>query len=168
MRKIILNIASSIDGFIARENGEIDWLPEITDSSFADFLKNVDTVIMGKTTYDQVLTFGEYPYKGMKSYVFTRNPDQPKDEHVEFVSDVDKFVKENVSNSGKDIWLVGGAEIISFFLNRGLVNEIVLSIIPVVLGKGVPLFKNIQKETKLELIKTTEYDKLVELHYNVD
>jgi len=168
MRKIILNIASSIDGFIARENGEIDWLPEITDSSFADFLKNVDTVIMGKTTYDQVLTFGEYPYKGMKSYVFTRNPDQSKDEHAEFVSDVDKFVKENVSNSGKDIWLVGGAEIISSFLNRGLVNEIVLSIIPVVLGKGVPLFKNIQKETKLELVKTTEYDKLVELHYNVD
>ena len=168
MRKIILYIASSLDGFIARENGDIDWLPENTSSGYDEFYKTIDTVVMGKKTYEQVLTFGEYPYKDKKSYVFTRKNDQTKDGNTEFVSDIDKFVKENISNSGKNIWLVGGAEIISPFLNRGFVDEIILSIIPIVLGKGIPLFKNIQKEIKLELIKTTEYDILVELCYNVD
>ena len=168
MRKIILYIASSLDGYIARENGDVDWLPENTTSGYDEFYKTIDTVVMGKKTYEQVLTFGAYPYKDKKSYVFTRNNEQTKDQNIEFVSDIDKFVKENISNSGKNIWLVGGAEIISSFLNRGFVDEIILSIIPVVLGKGITLFKNTQNEVKLELIKTTEYDKLVELHYNVD
>ncbi len=167
MKKIILYIASSLDGYIARENGDVDWLPENTASGYDEFYKTIDTVVMGKNTYKQVLTFGEYPYKDKSSYVFTRNNDQTKDENTEFVSDVDKFVKKNISNSEKNIWLVGGAEIISSFLNRGFVDEIILSIIPVVLGKGISLFKNIQNEVKLELIKTTDYDKLVELHYRV-
>jgi len=168
MRKIILYIASSLDGYIARENGDVDWLPENTTSGYDEFYKTIDTVVMGKKTYEQVLTFGAYHYNDKKSYVFTRNNEQTKDQNTEFVSDIDKFVKENISNSGKNIWLVGGAEIISYFLNRGFVDEIILSIIPVVLGKGITLFKNTQNEVKLELIKTTEYDKLVELHYNVD
>jgi len=167
MKKIIVYIASSLDGYITRENGDIDWLPENTASGYDEFYKTIDTVVMGKNTYKQVLTFGEYPYKDKSSYVFTRNNDQTKDENTEFVSDVDKFVKKNISNSEKNIWLVGGAEIISSFLNRGFVDEIILSIIPVVLGKGISLFKNIQNEVKLELIKTTDYDKLVELHYRV-
>ena len=122
---------------------------------------------MGKKTYNQILTFGSYPYQDKKSYVFTRNNDQTKNKNIEFVSDIDKLIKDIISSSGKNIWLIGGAEIISSFLNHGFVDEIILSIIPVVLGKGIPLFKNIQKEIKLELIKTTNYDKLVELHYKV-
>jgi len=167
MRKIILYIASSLDGYIARENGDIDWLPESDTSGYAEFYKTVDTVIMGKTTYNQVLTFGAYPYKDKKSYVFTRNNNLTKDENIEFVSNIDKFVKDIVPKSEENIWLVGGTEIISSFVNHGFVDEIMLSIIPIVLGKGIPLFKNIQKETKLELIKTTNHDKLVELHYKV-
>ena len=167
MRKIILFIASSLDGYVARENGDIDWLPESGSSGYDDFYKSIDTVIMGKTTYDQVLTFGTYPYKDKKSYVFTRNNDFSKDENTEFVHDVDKLVKDIISNPGTNIWLVGGAEIISTFMNHGFVDEIILSIIPTVLGKGIPLFKNITKETKLELIKTTDYETLFELHYKV-
>ena len=167
MTKITLFIASSLDGYIARENGDIDWLPQIGESGYDDFIKSVDTVIMGKTTYDQVLTFGDYPYKDKKSFVFTRNSNQNKDENSEFVSDVKKFVKDGFPNAVEHIWLVGGAEIISTFVNLGFVDEIILSIIPVVLGKGIPLFKNIEKEVKLELIKTTDYDTLVELHYKV-
>ncbi len=85
MKKIILFIASSLDGYVARENGDIDWLPQIEESGYDDFFKSVDTVIMGKTTYDQVLTFGDYPYKDKKSFVFTRT-NQNKDENAEFVS----------------------------------------------------------------------------------
>ena len=164
---IVLFIASSLDGYIARENGDIDWLPENTKSGYNDFIKSVDTVIMGKKTYDQVLTFGDYPYKDKKSYVFTRNKNHSKDENVEFVYDTEKLIKNIISDSGKNIWLIGGSKIISTFVNLGFVDEIILSIIPVVLGKGIPLFKNIEKEVKMELVKTTDYEKLVELHYKI-
>jgi dihydrofolate reductase len=166
MRKIILFIASSIDGYIARENGDIDWLPENATSGYDEFIESIDTVIMGKKTYDQVLSFGDYPYKDKKSFVFSRN-NPSKDENVEFVSDADKLVKEILSNSGTNVWLIGGAEIISIFLNLDFIDEIILSVIPVVLGKGIPLFQNVEKEIKFELIKTTDYDGLVELHYTM-
>ena len=167
MEKIILNIASSLDGYIARENGDIDWLPESGTSGYDEFYKTIETVVMGKTTYDQVLTFGAYPYREKKSYVFTRNSEKTNDENTEFVSDVDKFLKHIIPNLKGNIWLIGGGKLISSFVNLDMVDEIVISIIHIVLGKGIPLFKNIQKETKLELIKTINYDKLVELHYKI-
>ncbi|MGY5149126.1 MAG: dihydrofolate reductase family protein [Candidatus Nitrosopumilus sp. bin_68KS] len=165
MRKIILFIASSLDGYIARNNGNVDWLPVNVSSGYDDFYKSVDTVIMGKITYDQVLTFGTYPYQDKKSYIFTQNSDQKKDDNVLFVSDVEKLVKDLISTSGKDIWLVGGSKIISTFMNLGFVDEIIITIIPVFLGNGIQLFKDIQKEIKFELVKTTGYGTLVELHY---
>lgn len=167
MRNIKLFIASSLDGYIAREDGKIDWLPEHAKSGYDKFYKTIDTVFIGRKTYEQVLTFGKYPYENKQSYVFSRNTDKKNDENVEFVFETEKFVKEQISASGKDIWLVGGSELVSVFLNQDFVNEIILSIIPVVLGKGIPLFKNIQREIKLQLIKTTEYDELVELHFKV-
>jgi len=166
MTKIIVYIASSLDGYIARENGDIDWLPEINESGYDAFYKSVDTVIMGKTTYDQVLTFGEYPYKDKKSFVFTRT-DQNKNENAEFLSDVEKFVKDGFPNAGENIWLVGGSQIISSFLKQRVVDEIIISVIPVLLGKGIPLFKNIENETKLEFVKTEKFSQLVDLHYKV-
>lgn len=167
MRKIILYIASSLDGYVARENGDIDWLPQCDPFGYDKFYKTVDVVILGKTTYDQVLTFGAYPYKDKKSFVFTRNQNPAKDETIEFVSNVDEFVKDILPRLDGNVWLVGGGQIISTFVNHGIVDEIILSIVPVVLGKGIPLFQNVQKETKLELVKTTNYDKLVELHYKL-
>jgi len=166
MGKIILYIASSLDGYIARENGDVDWLPTNTDSGYDNFYKSIDTVIMGKKTYDQILTFGDYPYKGKKSYVFTRNDSLTKDENVEFASNVEEFSRNLVSSKG-NIWLVGGSELFSAFLEHKLVDEIILSIIPTVLGKGIPLFQNINQEANLKLIKTTEYSGFVELTYKV-
>ena len=166
MGKLILYIASSLDGYIARENGDVDWLPINTDSGYDNFYKSIDTVIMGKKTYDQILTFGDYPYKGKKSYVFTRNDSLTKDENVEFASNVEEFSRNLVSSKG-NIWLVGGSELFSAFLEHKLVDEIILSIIPTVLGKGIPLFQNINQEANLKLIKTTEYSGFVELTYKV-
>ena len=167
MKKIKLFIASSLDGYIAREDSRIDWFPENTKSGYDEFYKTVDTVVMGRRTYDQILSFGAYPYEGRKSYVFTGNIDQKKDENVEFVSNIKEFTKELLFSSGKDAWLVEGADTVSLFFNHGLVDEVILSIIPIVLGKGIPLFKNISNEIKLELIKTTQYNELVELYYRV-
>ena len=166
MRKIIVYIASSLDGYIARENGDVDWLPESSESSYDAFYKSVDTLIMGKTTYDQVLTFGEYPYKDKKSFVFTRTS-MNNDDNVEFVSDVEKFVKEGFPGTGNNVWLVGGAQIISSFLKQEAIDEIIITVIPVLLGKGIHLLKNIEKETKLELTKTEKFGQLVDLHYKV-
>jgi len=167
-RKIKLIIASSLDGYIAKEDGSVYWLPQSGDSGYDNFYKSIDIVLMGKKTYEQILTFGKFPYKDKTSYVFTRNPNQKKkDENVEFTSEVEEFTKELVLSSGKDIWLVGGSDIISTFLNLKFIDEIILTVIPVVLGKGIPLFKNIKEEVKLELIKTTEYDGLVELSYKI-
>ena len=167
MRKIKLFIANSLDGYIARVNGSVDWLPTNVDSGYNEFYNSVDTVFMGRTTYDQILTFGKYPYDGKEGYVFTTNTQTNKDENVEFVSNVEEFIKKLVAKPGKDIWLVGGSGIISTLLDNNLIDEIILSIIPVVLGKGISLFKNSKKETKLQLIKSTKYSGLVELHYIV-
>ncbi len=168
MRKVKLFIASSLDGYIAKEDGTVDWLPENTDSGYDQFYSSIDTVLMGKKTYEQILTFGKFPYKDKISYVFTRNPEQKKkDENVEFTSEVEEFTKKLISSSGKDIWLVGGSDITSTFFNLKFVDELILSVIPVVLGKGIPLFQNIKEEIKLELIKTTEYPELIELRYKV-
>lgn len=166
MPKIIAYVATSLDGYIAREDGSIDWLPESAESGYDAFYKSIDTVIMGKTTYDQVLTFGEYPYKDKKSFVFT-STNQTKDENTEFVSNVDKFVIDGFPGAGRNIWLVGGAQIIASFLKQKVVDEIIVTIIPVLLGKGISLFKNIESETKLELIKTEKYTQLVDVHYKV-
>jgi dihydrofolate reductase len=165
--KVLVYIASSLDGYIARENGKIDWLPTNTDSGYDEFYKSIDTVIMGKKTYDQILTFGEYPYKEKKSFVFSRDNSLTKDENVEFASNVEEFTRKFISSSKGNIWLVGGSELFSAFLQHKLVNEIILSVIPIVLGKGISLFQNINQEIKLELMKTTKYSGLVELHYKV-
>ena len=167
MKKVILYIASSLDGYIAREKGNIDWLPQIDTLEYDKFYQTIDVVIMGKTTYDQVLTFGEYPYKDKRSYVFTRNQNSVKDENVEFTSSIDEFVKDILPNVDGNIWLVGGGQIISTFVNHGIIDEIILSIVPIILGKGIPLLRNIQKETKLKLIKSINHNELIELHFQV-
>ena len=99
--------------------------------------------------------------------MLTRNDTQSNDENIQFVNNVEKLTKNLLTSTGSNIWLVGGAEIITTFMNLGFIDEIIPSIIPVVLGSGIPLFNNIQKETKFQLIKTAEYDALVELHYKV-
>ena len=163
---MILYIAASLDGYIVRETGGVDWLPINADSGYDEFYKSIDTVIMGKKTY-QILTFGEYPYKDKTSFVFSRDNSLTKDENVEFASGVEDFVRKLSPSSKENIWLVGGSELLSAFLRHKLVSELILSIIPIILGNGISLFQNINQEIKLELMKTTKYSELVELHYGV-
>lgn len=168
MREIRLFIASSLDGFIAREDGRVDWLPVKGDYGYTKFLDSVDTILMGRKTYDQILGFGEYPYRGKKGCVFTRNTEKKRDENVDFINNPVDFTKSLVQSPGKDIWIVGGSEIVSIFMNSDLIDEIILTIIPVILGKGIPLFTNIKKEVKLELANPYTYeDGMVQLSYRL-
>ncbi|CAF2552045.1 unnamed protein product [Rotaria sp. Silwood2] len=146
MRKVILYTAVSIDGFIAREDGNIDWLSSFNnenndDHGYNSFYENIDVTLIGGKTYQQILTFPcNFPYPDKKNYVFSHEK-QEANEFVEFINDnVFEFVKQLKSQSGKDIWLVGGAQLNKTLLNLGLIDEIILTIIPIVLGKGIHLF----------------------------
>ncbi len=103
MRKMILLITCSLDGFIAKDNGSIDWLVGNEDYDFAPFFNEIDTVLMGFTTYKQVLTFGNWPYEGKECYVFSRNYTNPGDENVIFSDNLLKTVDELRKVEGKAI-----------------------------------------------------------------
>ena len=160
MKKIKLFIASSLDGYIARDNGSIDWLVTDGDYGFSQFYDSIDTIIMGRKTYDKVLESGRYPHVDKKSYVLSQNPHvRRSSQHVEFIyADVIVFIKKHlIQSKGKDIWLVGGSDIISIFLNADLVDEVILSIHPIILAKGIPLFKNIQKQNNKTVINQKKH-----------
>jgi dihydrofolate reductase len=176
MRKIKLYIASSLDSYIAGENGNIDWLFSDSDYGYAKFYDSIDTILVGRKTYDQSLTFEEYPYKGKKVYVFTRSTEEKENKNVtyevEYIDeDIPSFARLLIQQSSvekKDIWLLGGGEIVSILLNAGLVDEIILSIHPIILGKGVPLFPSIKKRVKLQLQQSIPFKSgLVQLCYYV-
>jgi len=169
MRKVVLFIASSLDGYIARLSGDIDWLFTDQDYGYSEFFASVDTVLMGRKTYEQVLTFGEYPYQGVKSYVFTKNPLFQAEKNVELVTeDTKKFVDNLRQVDGKNIWLVGGSQLTYDFMNNNLVDELIVSIHPIVLGEGISLFANQTTTQSLNLTKCQSYTSgLVQLSYDV-
>ncbi|MBD1862871.1 MULTISPECIES: dihydrofolate reductase family protein [Trichocoleus] len=160
MRSIQLFIATSLDGYIARTSGDVDWLFTDQDYGYTEFFEQVDTVLMGRKTYEQVLGFGEYPYHGKKGYVFSKTQQQQQDENVEFVSaDWVNFLNQLRHAQGQNIWLVGGSELIRFCLQHGFVDELILSIHPIILGDGIPLIAHDPTlETLLKLQHTKNYE----------
>ena len=147
MNKIILYIATSFDGFIARLNGGVDWLPHPKDDAeleavgYKDLMERIDTILMGSRSYKQILSFGDWGWPDKHTYVFTSGQleiDKPyisitQDSPLEFMASL----KERKSD--KDIWLLGGAQLAQSFAQEGLINEPILTIIPKVLGEGIPL-----------------------------
>ncbi len=143
MRRLKLYIAASLDGYIAGPNGEIDWLDASggLDYGYKEFYASIDTTLMGNSTYKQVHTFGEFLYPEKTNYAFTRSTPPPDTNHVRFVSDdIEGFVRTLKEMPGKDIWLVGGGQVNTVMLNAGLIDEVVLTAFPLVLGDGIPLF----------------------------
>jgi len=166
MRKIKLFVACSLDGFIAREDGGVDWL-FTGDYGYKEFYDSIDTVLMGRKTYELSLKLGE-TYKDKKAVVFTTKKNFKKVGNVEFLSNVVEFTKKLKSTKGKDIWLVGGGEIVSLLLNSNLIDEMQIFVHPIILGKGIPLFKNIKNEIKLKLVENFAFeDGLVKINYRI-
>ena len=174
VRPVVLFIATSADGFIARENGAIDWLPagDGNDYGYKAFIKTVDTVLMGRKTYEQVLTFGTFPYPDKRCYVFSRNRRKSTDRGKtpppdRFVSaDPVAFVKRLRRRKGSSIWLVGGARLIQPLHEAGLIDEYIISICPIVIGSGIPLFLRTKTERPLRLTRHRIYRTgLVQLTY---
>ena len=172
--RVKLFIAVTLDGFIAREDGSLDWLfelpnPDQTDHGFTKFIADMDTIVMGRKTYEEILGFGvEWPHPECKTYVVTSNPDY-------LVKTENTFLMNSISTeelsllrhgSRKNIWLAGGGEVIKHFLNLGEVDEMILNIIPVVLGKGIRLFMEGVAETRYDFEKAESFSTgVTNLHY---
>jgi dihydrofolate reductase len=158
MRRVRYFVASSLDGYIARADGGVDWLLMDQDYGMSAFFKSVDVAVMGRRTYDRMLQLAPQQafLPGMENYVFTMR--SIESENVTSVScDPGEWTRTIQAGAGKDIWLVGGGNLLQQFLERGLVDEIGLTIHPRLLGEGHALFPAPYPETELELLRCEQY-----------
>lgn len=172
-RKVVLYIAQSLDGYIARENGDVDWLigdgSDIeSDCGYEEFYSEVDTIILGRTTYNQVineLSPGIWPYEGKESFVFT-SKNIEDNENVKFIKeDICEFIKKLKKSQGKDIWIVGGGVLIDKLVKNNLIDDYIISIIPTILGNGLSLFKGNNPEIKFKLKESKNCNGIIITHY---
>jgi len=178
-RKIIVSVAISADGFIARSDGAVDWLDRPMPKGnygLGAFYKSIDTILWGRKTYDMALSFQEKGVAGsafdtgLKNYVFTGTPPEAAaPSGIEFVNEpIKAFATRLRAKKGKDIWIMGGAGIIASFLDEGEIDEFILSVIPTLIGEGIPLIAPRHRTVPLELISSTKFtDGVVNLHYSV-
>lgn len=173
MRKIVLFIATSLDGFLADREGKVDWLAgenaENDDMvTYQEFIQNVDTIIMGWNTYRQIaedLMPGQWPYEGMETYVVTHRV-LSELEGIRFVQeDVCDLVRRLKGEKGGDIWICGGADIVGQLQRADLIDRYHISVIPVILGEGIRLFGAEGREIKLRCLQTTTYNGITDLVY---
>jgi len=172
--KISVFIATSIDGYIAKKNNDIDWLTtfslptnenEDKDCGFSKFFSSVDALVMGKNSYEVVSHFDSWPYEGKRVIVLSSTLTSVCKQAELFNGNITKLINELHSNGIKHIYVDGGATI-SQFLNMGLIDQLIISIIPVVLGSGIPLFSKINDDKWCRLISSQVYSNgLVQLHY---
>lgn len=178
MRKIIVYIATSADGFIARKDGSVDWLDRphtAGDYGMAKFYKTVDTILYGRKTYEVAVRFQQEGklepgmYAGVKNFVFSRNPPKKVLDGFEFVKEpVEKFVRRLRAQKGKDIWMMGGGGIIGSFLDEGAIDEFIIHVMPTFIGEGIPLIGPRQRTVPLKLLSVKKYsDGVVRVHYQV-
>ena len=169
-RKIVCYIATSLDGYIATKEDSLDWLFKTEgegDAGYAEFMNTIDTVVMGRRTYDWVMEAenGEFPYQGLASYVFTTAAAE-SELFVKFTDqNISSFVEDLKAKSGKDIWVIGGSNLLNGFVKENLIDEWIISIAPVLIGKGIPLFQEFDFEIPLKLKSVKAYGQFAQLHY---
>jgi dihydrofolate reductase len=172
-RRIIAYLAMSADGFIGRLDGSVDWLDRPRPKGnygMAEFIRSIDTCIIGRKTYDFALSFGmKDPNPGKKSYVFSRKMKKAPSPKVSMVNeDVNTFVERLRGEKGKSIWLMGGAKIFAAFLDAGQIDEFIIHVIPTMIGEGIPLVAPRHRELPLKLLESRKFaDGVVRLHYQV-
>jgi dihydrofolate reductase len=173
-RKIIVHIATSADGYIARPDGDLEWLTSrpAPDGFYGmnAFMRSIDTTLLGRKTYEASLRLGATFDARTRTIVFSRQPppaDAPPG--VEFVNGaIGPFVRRLREQPGKDVWLMGGGEIIAAFLDADAIDDFVISVVPVFIGDGIPLIARRHRHVPLALRSVERFDDgLVQLHYRV-
>lgn len=170
MRKIVLGLGISLDGYIARPDGAVDFLFMPKDYSMAPFFATIDTYIMGRKTLDAALKMGGGPMTGgTATYVFSRSKPPGERDGLTFVNESPAaFVRRLRKRPGKnkDIWLMGGGELARDFLKADLVDELYIGMVPVLLGKGIPLFPSGFPQRNFSLVENKTYSKgMITLKY---
>ena len=172
-RKIVFRGATSVDGFIARPDGSVDWLerPHLEGNyGMNEFYHSIDTCILGRKTYDFAVSHGMPDvFPGKKNYVFSRTLKKAASSKVTVTSeDVAGFAQQLRAEKGTDIWLMGGAEIVAAFLDCGQLDEFIIDIVPKIIGEGIPLVAPRHRHLSLELLSSEKFsDGVVQLHYRV-
>jgi dihydrofolate reductase len=163
MSEVVYYVATSLDGYIATPDGGVEWLepfesgPE--DYGYSAFYDSVDAVLLGSRTYEQSLSFGEWAYPGKPCWVFSGRLDSPAPQGVTVTGRSPFEVVAELSERGIGrAWLVGGGSLAASFRDAGLITELIVSIMPVILGGGVPLFWAAGPQTRLHLMDSTVYD----------
>jgi dihydrofolate reductase len=173
-RNVIVHIATSADGYIARPDGDLEWLTSRPAPKgfygMNAFMRTIDTMLLGRKTCEVSLRMGGKFDSKSRTIVFSRHeppPDAPSG--VEFVNDsIGPFVSRLREQPGKDIWLMGGGELIASFLDEQAIDEFVISVVPVFIGDGIPLIARRHRHVPLDLLSTERFeDGLVQLRYGV-
>jgi len=174
-RKILVYVATSADGYIARGDGSVDWLnrPRTAgDYGMGAFFRTIDTILWGRKTYEQSASTGGGGSFGpkVKNYVFSHQPptSQPPS-GVEFINEpIGAFAKRLRAESGKDAWIMGGGGLIASFLDAGEIDEFIINMIPTFIGEGIPLIHLRRRSVELALLSSRRFsDGVVRLHYRV-
>ena len=174
-RKIIIYLATSLNNKIAAQDGSVDWLETIPheegeDYGYQAFYDRIDTTVMGYATYAQLKSWDiPFPYKDKQNFVVTRKKELAPDADVEFITGNHlEYFTALKSQPGKDIWLVGGGLVNTLLLNAGLVDELIVHVMPIILDGGIDLFAHLPQRTRLELLNSKVYASgVVELDYRV-
>lgn len=173
MRNAVLFIAMSLDGYIADRNGGVDWLTGQSDDAetidvYSQFVKDIDTILMGWNTYHQITTAlspTKWVYEDFTTYVITHKQ-LDSSEQIRFTSENPAaLLKKLKSGSGKDIWICGGANLARQLMRDNLIDQYYISVIPTLLGSGIRLFEHVNREIKLKLCKTQTYNGITDLVY---
>ncbi len=165
MSYVTLQLAMTIDGYIARKNGNVDFLDDVNplfNEEFTKFVNSVDTIIMGSGTYKKLLDFGEIPFVDKKIYVLTSKNSPSNQENIIFTSEK---IEDILKKENNNIWLFGGSKVIQSFINLDLIDEFQLYIVPKIIGDGIPLFLENNGLSNLELCKHNPYDNDIMLVY---
>jgi dihydrofolate reductase len=167
---VILYIAVSLDGYIARLNGDVDWLNDFEngqDYGYKSFLESIDALLIGRKTYEQILTFGDWPYSSKPSWVFSHRKFENKNPEISITSQPPESLLSKFEKKGfNQVWLVGGANLLDYFIKKNLISDYILSIMPTILGQGIPLFTEQHIERKLEIAAIKDYPNgVVQVHY---
>jgi dihydrofolate reductase len=165
-------VATSLDGYIAPLNGSVDWLSPFEQSGddfgYRDFLANIQGIILGRRTYEQVLTFGPWPYVGMPAWVCTRTANRTGNGHVTMTTaDPESLLAEIDALGIQRVWMLGGGELAGVFHDLGRIDEYRISVMPILLGRGLPLLGSATRQRNLTLVRSQSYSAgVVQLTYH--
>ncbi len=170
-RKVVVYIGISLDGYIATKDDSLEWLLNTQgsgDNGFGEFYDTVDTIIMGKRTYDWIIAQenGHFPYTEKECYVYTTQKINDT-EYVKFTSQSPENLISGLNKDGKKIWIVGGSQVIDLFRKKNLIDEYILNIAPVILGEGIPLFCESERND-LVFDKARTFGQFLEVSYHTD